>query len=136
MAEISREPTGFEPLTSSGFSQLIGPIEVQWVPSPVFEVNVRDEHCNSMGRAHGGFIASLIDIATGQSVKRMLNESRSFVTVTTNIEYLGAARVGDRVRLEATVEKDSPSLVFARCFVRVGSTSVASASLVFSARPK
>ena len=135
MAEISKEPTAFEPLTASGFSQLIGPVDVQWVPSPVFEVTARDEHCNSMSRAHGGFIASLIDIATGQGVKRMLNDGRSFVTVTTNIEYLGAARVGDRVRLEATVEKDSPSLVFARCVVSVGSRSIASASVVFSARP-
>ena len=138
MSDIEQEPEpfAFEPLMLSRFSQLIGPIGVQWEPSPVFQATVGEAHCNSMGRAHGGFIASLIDIATGQGVKRILDDDRSLVTVTSNIEYLGAARVGDRLRLEVTVEKDSPLLVFARCIVGAGAQPVGSASVVFSARPK
>lgn len=134
--EQGQASSAFEPLGLSAFSQLIGPIHVQWDPFPVFEATVREDHCNSMGRAHGGFIASLVDIATGQGVKRILADDRSLVTVRTNIEYLGAARLGDRLRLDVTLEKDSPSLVFARCVAGTGTKPVASASVVFSARPK
>lgn len=88
-----------------------------------------------MGRAHGGFVASLIDIATGQGVKGILSDDRSIVTVTANIEYLGVARIGDRLRVEVVVVKDTPSLVFAKCLVNTGAMPVAAASVVFAARP-
>ena len=57
-----------EILSGSPFSSLVGPIEVTWDPRPVFETFVRDDCSNTMGRVHGGFLAALIDITTGQGV--------------------------------------------------------------------
>lgn len=124
-----------EILDRSAFSLLIGPIEVQWEPSPVFETVVRDDCANSMGRMHGGFLAGLIDITVGQGVKRLLDDDRSLVTVTTNTEYVGAARVGDRLRVQVSVDHSAASLVFGSCRVSTGDRLIALASLVFSARP-
>lgn len=124
-----------EILSGSPFSSLVGPIEVAWDPAPVFETVVRDDCSNSMGRAHGGFLAALIDITMGQRVKRILDDGRSLVTATTNTEYLGPARAGDRLRVEVTVEQSTSSLVFASCRVSMQERLVVIASSVFSARP-
>jgi uncharacterized protein (TIGR00369 family) len=124
-----------EILSGSPFSSLVGPIEVTRDPAPVFETVVRDDCSNTMGRVHGGFLAALIDITTGQGVKRILDDGRSLVTATTNTEYLGPARAGDRLRVEVTVEHSASTLVFASCRVSTDDRLVAIASVVFSARP-
>ncbi len=124
-----------EVLDRSPFSSLIGPIEVEWEPSPVFETVIRDDCANTMGRMHGGFLAALIDITAGQGVKRLLDDDRPLVTATTNTEYFGAARVGDRLRVEVSVNHSATTLVFGSCRVSTGDRLVAIASVVFSARP-
>lgn len=124
-----------EVLDGSPFSTLIGPIEVQWEPSPVFETLVRDDCANTMGRMHGGFVAALIDITAGQGVRRLLGDDRSLVTVATNTEYLGAARVGDRLRVEVGVSHNTAALVFGSCRISTGDRPVALASVIFAARP-
>ena len=124
-----------EVLDRSPFSSLIGPIEVEWEPSPVFETVIRDDCANTMGRMHGGFLAALIDITAGQGVKRLLDDNRPLVTATTNTEYLGAAHVGDRLRVEVSVNHSAATLVFGSCRVSTGDRLVAIASVVFSARP-
>ena len=121
-------------LSRSPFSSLIGPIEVTWEPSPVFETTVRDHCSNTMGRVHGGFLAALIDITAGQGVKRILNDGRSLVTTTINTQYIGAAQIGDRLHVDVVVEQSTASLVFASCRVSTGDRLVAIASVVFSAR--
>ena len=125
-----------ETLGQSPFSTLIGPIEVTWDPAPVFETVVREVCANSMGRAHGGFIAALIDIATGQGVKRILDDGRSLVTATTSTQYLSAVRVGDRLSVDVGVDKNTTRMVFASCRVSTQDRPVATASVVFSARPR
>lgn len=122
-----------EILSLSPFSSLIGPIEVTWDPSPVFETVVRDDCSNTMGRVHGGFLAALIDITTGQGAKRILDDGRSLVTATTNTEYLGPARAGERLRVDVAVEHSASSLVFASCRISREDRVVAIASVVFSA---
>ena len=124
-----------EVLDRSPFSSLIGPIEVTWEPSPVFETVVRDDCSNTMGRMHGGFLAALIDITAGQGVKRLLDDDRSLVTATTNTENIGAARVGDRRRVEVAVDHSASTLIFSSCRVSTGDRLVAIAAVVFSARP-
>ena len=110
-SDLPRSDHG-NPERSSPFSSLIGPIEVTWDPSPVFETVVRQDSSNTIGRVHGGFLAALVDITTGQGTKRILDDGRSLVTATTTTEYLGPARVGDRLRVEVAVDHSASSLVF------------------------
>lgn len=123
-----------EVLKRSPFSSLIGPIEVSWQPSPVFETTVRDDCSNTMGSAHGGFLAALIDITAGQGVKRILDDGRALVTATTNTQYIAAARIGDRLRVDVAVERSTSTMVFASCRVSTGDRLIAISSVVFSAR--
>lgn len=125
-----------EVLSRSPFSSLIGPIEVTWEPAPVFETTVRDDCSNTMGRVHGGFLAALIDITAGQGVKRILDDGRSLVTATTNTQYIAAARIGDRLRVNVAVERSTSNVVFASCRVSSDERLVAISSVVFSAQSK
>ncbi|GEM_PF-3671948 len=122
-----------EVLDRSPFSSLIGPIEVTWEPSPIFETVVRHDCSNTMGRMHGGFLAALIDITAGQGTKRLLDDDRSLVTATTNTEYIGTALVGDRLRVEVAVDHSSSTMISSSCRIWTGNRLVAIASVVFSA---
>jgi uncharacterized protein (TIGR00369 family) len=118
----------------SSFAQLVGPIHVIWEPSPVFRVLVRPECTNTMGRSHGGFLSALVDIVGGQGVKRILSDDRSLVTISANIEYLSAARLGDEITAGVKVDHDSRTVIFGSCLLSVSERHIARASLVFSAR--
>ena len=124
-----------EVLRASPFAEVLGPILVCWEPTPVFQVKVRADCANTMGRVHGGFLAALVDITTGQGVRRILADGRSLVTTTTNIEFLATARVGERIDAEVLVEHNTKTLVFASCKLLVDGKPIVRASVVFSARP-
>ena len=42
---------------------------------------------------HGGYVSALVDICTGQGVKRLVGDGRSLVTVSTHIDFLGPRRI-------------------------------------------
>ncbi len=118
----------------SPFAQLVGPIRTTWEPTPTFKVTVRSECTNTMGRAHGGFLSALVDIAGGQGTKRLLGDNRSLVTISSNIEFLAPARLNDEITVVVDVERDSPTEVVGSCLLSVEERIIARASLIFSAR--
>ena len=124
----------YELLEASPFAALVGPIHVSRISPATFRVVVGPTVVNTMGRIHGGFVAALIDIAAGQGTRRLLADGRGIVTVTSNIEYLGTARVGDTVDIDVTVDRDTPNVVFSSCRLTVDGRPVARAPVVFSAR--
>lgn len=119
-----------EPLALSPFSVLVGPIFVAWEPEPLFEMAVSEECMNTGGRAHGGYLAAVIDICTGQGVKWIPGNAMSLVTASTSIQYLSAARIGERLNITVAVERSTDALVFASCRVAVDQRSVALASFL------
>lgn len=125
---------GYEVLEASPFAALVGPILISLTVPAAFRVVVGPTVVNTMGRVHGGYVAALIDIVAGQGTRRLLADGRAIVTVTTNIDYLGTARIGDTVDIDVTVDRDTPSVVFSSCRLTVGDRPVARATVVFSAR--
>ena len=85
-----------------------------------------------MGRAHGGFITSVIDVVAGQGGKRILTDERLLVDARLNIDFLGPAEAGEQLELRVEVVHDRKQLVFASCHVAVADRPVAVASIVFS----
>ena len=58
-------PEDFQPLDPSPFTELIGPVYMRAGDSaPVLGVRIAGEHANRRGRAHGGLLMTLADIAT------------------------------------------------------------------------
>ncbi len=124
----------YELLETSPFAALVGPIYIRRGSGPAFRVVVGPTFVNTMGRMHGGYLAALVDIVAGQGTRRLLADGRAIVTVSSNVDYLGAARLGDTVDIDVTVDRDAQSVIFSSCRFSVEGRSIARATVIFSAR--
>ena len=84
------------------FSALLGfrYIGVDEVES-VVEADPGPEHCNGGGIVHGGFIASILDTATGWAVHARLPEGTAAPHVHLSIQYVRAAVPGETLTCQA-----------------------------------
>ena len=111
--EPPRDPHGDGP-TPGPFSALLGfrYISVDAVEA-VVEADPAPGHCNGAGIVHGGFLASLLDTATGWAVHARVPEGVAAPHVHLSVQYVRAAVPGH------------PLVCRARCISvggRIGST--------------
>lgn len=135
-------PDGFEPFHASPFLAHLAELYVDWSTLPVarFGCFVADHHANLSGVAHGGFLMALVDVVAGQGTKRILGYAVNdmsklrMVTVSSNVDFLGPAQLGDWLDLSVTIEREAKSVVFASVRIDVGDRPVVRSSSVFFAR--
>lgn len=129
-AVTSDVPDGFEQLMApGGFVRTAGPFYIH-ANRPIVAARVTREHLNQIGIAHGGFLATLADVALGAVIRRDLATSAA-PTVHLGIDYIGAVQPGDWVEAHVQVLKDGRKLINAACDVRVGDRVALHASGVF-----
>jgi uncharacterized protein (TIGR00369 family) len=94
---------------------------------------VAEAHCNSRGLLHGGVIAALADNAMGLSCVAALGDraQRGLVTVSLNVDYVGAAKIGQWLQVEPRIVKAGTSLAFADALVTAEGNIVARANASF-----
>jgi acyl-CoA thioesterase len=63
----------------------------------VVEADPGPEHCNGGGIVHGGFLASILDTATGWAVHARLPEGTAAPHVHLSIQYVRAAVPGEKL---------------------------------------
>jgi uncharacterized protein (TIGR00369 family) len=80
---------------------------------------VEERHLNGQGGVHGGALATLADYSLFMIAIKHVGGS-SPVTVSLNTDYLGAARLGDRLEASGEVVKAGAQLVFVRGKVTAG----------------
>jgi uncharacterized protein (TIGR00369 family) len=93
--------------------------------------HLREAHCNSRGRLHGGVIAALADNAMGLSCGKVLGSVQGLVTVGLAVDYVGTAKIGDWVQIEPRVLKTGRSMSFADALVTADGALIARASASF-----
>jgi uncharacterized protein (TIGR00369 family) len=101
-----------------------------------FEGEIEFEHgaANAMGIIHGGFVATVLDIAMGYASLTLLEESESQRTLEMKINFLDGVPP-DRVRVEGDVVRHGHRIAYCEGSVRTaGGTLVARASATFSIR--
>ncbi|WP_326958716.1 PaaI family thioesterase [Amycolatopsis sp. NBC_01286] len=125
---MNTPPPGFVVLESSPFSGLVGPLHVN--DAGVLGVHVRDEHRNTLGTAHGGFLMTLADIAAGRTARHAIGEGAVVRTVSSTVDFLSAAAVGSWLEVATTVDRVGRRAVFTSCRVTSAGTTVARASFV------
>lgn len=65
-------------------------------------LTIEQKHANTMGIAHGGVLASLLDTACGAAVARQPSiDGKPVASVSFQITYLGASFVGDTITARA-----------------------------------
>jgi uncharacterized protein (TIGR00369 family) len=118
-------------VTPPGFVQFCGGVHVH-EHQPIVAVRIRPEHLNSVHIAHGGFLATVADSAFGIILRRVLGTESLHITVSLNIDYLGAVREGEWLEAHVDVLKSGGSFANASCLLKVADRLVLRASGVFT----
>jgi acyl-coenzyme A thioesterase 13 len=128
-------PPDFEPLDPSPFSERIGPLYLSTRGSvPVVGVLIGPQHANRAGRAHGGLLMTLADIALSRAVREHLPPGSTLATADLHIAFLEA--LGERDWLEAvpSLDRIGRALIHGSCLLRCGERNVARAMGTFAVR--
>ena len=95
-----------------------------------FKVTIDENKLNSAGITHGGYICSIIDAGAGTAAHRASNNS-SCVTVSLDVKFIGATKIGDEIKGFTKIQKITKSMVFLICYLESNSKLIASASGVW-----
>ncbi len=109
-----------------GFNKHVGPI---WraPDGSEFLLDIRDVHLNGGGAIHGGMMMALADIVMGRTVREALEDARA-LTISLNCDFIGPAKLGERVRGTATITRKTRSIVFIGCELTVEGRTIMTAT--------
>jgi uncharacterized protein (TIGR00369 family) len=104
-------PAGYKPVFGeTGFNKHVGPVW-QAPDGSEFLFDIRDVHMNGGGALHGGMAMALADIVMGRTVRDALEGARA-LTISLNCDFVGPAKLGDRIRGTAKITRKTRSIVF------------------------
>ena len=92
-----------------------------------FKSKINENHLNAAKITHGGYIAALIDAGLGTSAHRSANNAPC-VTISLDLKFIGASKIGDEIIGKAKILKKTKSLVFLFCELNCNNKIIASAS--------
>ena len=92
-----------------------------------FKSTVNKNHLNAAKITHGGYIAALIDAGAGTAAHRSANNAPC-VTISLDLKFIGASKIGDEIIGKAKILKKTKSLVFLFCELNLNNKIIASAS--------
>ncbi|MFJ3050372.1 PaaI family thioesterase [Pseudomonas nitroreducens] len=99
---------------------------------PVLGVRIGSHLLNSVRIVHGGFLGTLADTAFGVVFKREYGLEVPPITVSLNLDYLGAVREGDWLEAHVQILKFGGSFANADCLLKVGERTVLRATGIFT----
>ena len=92
-----------------------------------FKTTIKENHLNTAGITHGGYIATIIDSGAGTGAHRVANNSQC-VTISLDIKFIGATKLGDEIIGFVKILKRTRSMVFLICHLKSNEKNIASAS--------
>jgi len=95
-----------------------------------FKTTITEKHLNKASITHGGYIASIIDAGAGSAAHRV-SENKICVTISLDIKFIGATKLGDKIIGYTKIQKKTKSLVFLICHLQCKGKMVATASGVW-----
>jgi uncharacterized protein (TIGR00369 family) len=101
-----------------------------------FEVTVDETHLRTMGIAHGGLVATMLDSCLGCACWTLAPPNNHVVTVQLNINYIRPAWLGEKLTARAEVRHAGQMTAVSRGEIRTAEgTLVAAASGTFMYLP-
>ena len=91
---------------------------------------INENHLNAAGITHGGFIAAVVDAGAGTAAHRSA-ESNPCVTISLEIKYISAVKLGQELVGKTKIQKKTKSMVFLTCELSAENKIVATASGVW-----
>jgi uncharacterized protein (TIGR00369 family) len=99
---------------------------------PVYGLRIRPEHANNRGGAHGGVLMTVADLVLGYTTAFAHEPPLRMATANLNIDFVGAAQIGDWLEGRAEIVRAGRSLAFATCYLTVGDRRIARANGLFA----
>jgi uncharacterized protein (TIGR00369 family) len=133
-------PDGFEPhFRKSPLTEPWEPLYAKRTAAAVFTgLRLAKPHTNSRGLIHGGLIAALADNAMGYSCALVMgwDTSKSLVTISLAIDFIGTAKIGQWLAIEPEVIKTGSTICFAQSLIKADDVVIARANGTFRVVPR
>jgi uncharacterized protein (TIGR00369 family) len=127
-------PADFRPVNSPGnpFISANGPLYGRWIDGRfTLGFLVEERHCNPGKTCHGGMISTLADMTLLFGCNLQGGVQRYMLTVSLNIDFLGASGPGDWIEGRCEVLRASKNMVFAQGMLTVGDKPIARLNGIF-----
>ena len=95
-----------------------------------FKTTIKENHLNSAGITHGGFIAAFVDAGAGTAAHRSARGSPC-VTISLELKFISVVKLGQELVGKTKIQKKTKSMVFLTCELTVEDKIVATASGVW-----
>ena len=95
-----------------------------------FKSIINENHLNAAGITHGGYLAALIDAGAGTAAHRTADNAPC-VTISLDIKFIGASKVGDEIIGNVKILKKTNTLVFLFCELKCNDKIITFASGVW-----
>jgi len=116
---------GWSVFTDPGFISHAGPFFYRMDDSgPCFSFPTSTKHENRNGVLQGGALMTFTDRALGATA-RHLTDTPATATVTLNIQFVDAVRIGETVHVSPTMVRATKQLIFMSGVFRVDSRIIA-----------
>ena len=99
--------------TKKGFMQNIGDLSFKKIDDKNFEYSIKilENFLNTVGIAHGGFIATIADTGMGNAAHIAAGNKRC-VTINLDINFISAGKLNEKLIGKVKVLKRTKTLVF------------------------
>tara|TARA_Y100001935_G_scaffold126491_1_gene104904 strand:+ start:15 stop:440 length:426 start_codon:yes stop_codon:yes gene_type:complete len=95
-----------------------------------FKAVINENHLNAAGITHGGYLCALVDAGAGTAAHRSA-ENAPCVTISLDLKFIGASKVGDEIIGSVKILKKTKTLVFLFCELKCNKKIITSASGVW-----
>ena len=92
-----------------------------------FKTKINENHLNSAGITHGGFIAAIVDAGSGTAAHRAA-DNNSCVTISLELKFISPVKLNQELIGITKIQKKTKSLIFLTCELYSDNKVVASAS--------
>ena len=92
-----------------------------------FKTKINENHLNSAGITHGGFIAALADSGLGAAAHKIAS-GNTCVTISLELKFISKVQVGQELIGFTKIQKKTKSLIFLTCELKADDKIAATAS--------
>ena len=92
-----------------------------------FKTKINENHLNSAGITHGGFIAALADSGLGAAAHKIAS-GNTCVTISLELKFISKVQVGQELIGFTKIQKKTQSLIFLTCELKADDKIAATAS--------
>tara|TARA_B110000116_G_scaffold231143_1_gene213916 strand:- start:201 stop:626 length:426 start_codon:yes stop_codon:yes gene_type:complete len=92
-----------------------------------FKSKINENHLNTAGITHGGYLSALIDAGAGTAAHRAAANAPC-VTISLDLKFIGTSKVGDEINGLTKILKKTNTLIFLFCELKCNNKIITSAS--------